>query len=95
MERICKRFLITGKVQGVFYRDSSCKKALELDLTGWVRNLTDGRVELLACGDVQRVNELEKWLWEGPKEASVSGVESQEQPVEEHRGFKILCAPRG
>ncbi|MDH5711001.1 MAG: acylphosphatase [Gammaproteobacteria bacterium] len=72
---ICLRYLISGRVQGVFYRASAQRQAIALGLCGWVRNLTDGRVELLACGDSAALNELEKWLKIGPEYAKVSNIE--------------------
>jgi acylphosphatase len=80
----CIRCLITGRVQGVFYRASSQEKARSLGLTGWAKNLPDGRVEVLACGEDRQLKELESWLWQGPNHASVGEVvteiiESDEQ----------------
>ncbi|MFC1589177.1 acylphosphatase [Pseudomonadota bacterium] len=72
---ICHRYLISGRVQGVFYRASAQQQASALGLRGWVRNLMDGRVELLACGDQIALKELEKWLQIGPENAKVSNIE--------------------
>ncbi|MDH5611474.1 MAG: acylphosphatase [Gammaproteobacteria bacterium] len=72
---ICYRYLISGRVQGVFYRASAQHQASALGLRGWVRNLVDGRVELLACGDQKALDELEKWLKIGPEYAKVSNIE--------------------
>ncbi len=72
---ICNRYLISGRVQGVFYRSSAQQQASNLGLRGWVRNLMDGRVELLACGDQVILDELEKWLQIGPDYAKVSNIE--------------------
>ena len=66
---------VSGRVQGVFYRDSTCQKAQQLGLTGWVRNLPDGRVELVAQGHETALNALQAWLWQGPPLAKVSAVE--------------------
>ena len=66
---------VTGRVQGVFYRQSTQEKAKELGLTGWVKNCHDGRVELLASGDEMPLKELQEWLWQGPPLASVTAVE--------------------
>ncbi|MCW8924129.1 MAG: acylphosphatase [Gammaproteobacteria bacterium] len=71
----CYRYLISGRVQGVFYRASAQHQASVLGLCGWVRNLQDGRVELLACGDEAVLDELEKWLQIGPQYAKVSNIE--------------------
>ncbi len=74
MDRV--HLLITGRVQGVWYRASAQRKARELGLTGWVRNLPDGRVELEAAGDRARLTALVDWCREGPPEAIVAGVEA-------------------
>lgn len=70
-----KQFFVTGKVQGVYFRASTQREALALGLGGWVRNLDDGRVEVLASGDAQALTKLEKWLWQGPERAHVESVE--------------------
>lgn len=67
-------FTVSGRVQGVFYRASTRERALALGLTGYARNLPDGAVEVLACGDVAAIAALERWLWEGPPAARVTGV---------------------
>jgi len=80
--KICRRCLISGKVQGVFYRASTAEKARTLGITGYAKNLPDGRVEVLACGEEAKVKELIDWLWQGPRQARVQGVETQETGVE-------------
>lgn len=72
------RYVIHGRVQGVFYRASTVEKARELRLHGWVRNLPDGRVEVVARGDASNLAALASWLWEGPPSARVDGVISEE-----------------
>lgn len=71
----CRRFLVSGRVQGVFYRASTQRQASALGLHGWVRNLRDGRVEVLACGPHDKLDSLEKWLEIGPEYAKVSNIE--------------------
>ncbi len=71
----CRRCLVSGLVQGVFYRASTQRKAEELGVTGYARNLPDGRVEVLACGDRAAITALCGWLWEGPPRAEVTAVE--------------------
>ncbi len=71
---ICKLCFISGRVQGVFFRASTAHRANELKLTGYARNLPDGRVEVLACGETAEVDSLCEWLWEGPPVAQVSDV---------------------
>ena len=66
--------MVSGRVQGVFYRASASEKATSLGLSGWVRNRRNGDVELLARGDPLLVDELEAWLWQGPRMASVTRV---------------------
>ena len=75
---ICKRCVVSGKVQGVFYRASTAERARALGLSGYAKNLSDGRVEVLACGDEARVKELIAWLWQGPPAAKVQTVEVQD-----------------
>lgn len=80
---VCYRYLVSGRVQGVFYRTSAQQWASDLGLRGWVRNLTDNRVELLACGEQSVLDELEKWLEIGPEYAKVSNIEViTEKPVD-------------
>lgn len=66
---------VSGRVQGVFYRGSTQQTAQSLGLTGWVRNLQDGRVEILAEGDPDQLQQLLDWCWHGPAAAEVSDVE--------------------
>lgn len=71
--------LVSGKVQGVYYRASTEQMARRLGLTGWVRNLPDGRVEILAEGEPPELEALRNWCQDGPKEAIVGGVAVQEE----------------
>ena len=75
---ICRRSLVSGRVQGVFYRASCVRKALALGVTGYARNLHDGRVEVLACGDAAAVEQFIAWLWEGSPASRVSAVDTVE-----------------
>ncbi len=70
-----RRFLVSGRVQGVFYRATTRTEALRLGLAGHARNLPDGRVEVLAIGELAAIEELAKWLWRGPPAAEVHSVE--------------------
>lgn len=76
-ERVARRFLVTGRVQGVFYRASTRSRAETLGVTGHARNLADGRVEVLACGTPQAVQALCDWLWDGPPAAHVTAVDAE------------------
>ncbi len=71
----CKQVFVSGRVQGVFFRDSTRQVANELNLSGGVRNLRDGRVEVQARGDEVAIQTLIKWLKTGPKYAKVSTIE--------------------
>jgi acylphosphatase len=73
-----RRFLISGAVQGVGYRYFVQTRAANLGIRGWVRNLPDGRVEVVANGEVTLLTTLEGWLREGPPHARVADVEKLE-----------------
>jgi acylphosphatase len=78
---IARRCYVSGRVQGVFYRASTRQRAELLGITGYARNLADGRVEVLACGEPGAVAALCEWLREGPPAASVTGVLVEEVPL--------------
>lgn len=81
---------VLGRVQGVFYRSNTRRKAQELGLTGWVRNLPDGRVEIVAEGERGKLERLIEWCWSGPPLARVERVESKwEKPKGEFNSFII------
>ncbi len=86
---ICMRFLISGKVQGVFFRASTRFEAERLEITGYARNLSDGRVEVLACGEKDAIDQLQVWLTKGPPQASVRGVSCEPAPRQELKDFTI------
>jgi acylphosphatase len=73
---ICRRSFVSGRVQGVFYRATCVRKAQSLGVHGFARNLDDGRVEVLACGEAAAVEALIAWLWEGSPASKVTAVES-------------------
>lgn len=73
--------LVSGRVQGVGFRASTKRRATELGLNGWVRNLDDGRVEFVAQGAEQAVDALVEWAHRGPSSASVDRVEVEQQPA--------------
>lgn len=66
---------ISGKVQGVFFRSSTKEMANELGLSGWVRNLADGRVEAVFEGNNEAMKKMLEWCRKGPEHAKVTGVE--------------------
>lgn len=83
----CRRFLVTGRVQGVFFRVSARDVARNLSLTGCAMNLPDGSVEVIACGPSDAIDKLASWLHEGPRMASVSGVDAEAIEFREFDGF--------
>lgn len=74
MAKICIHAFVSGKVQGVWFRQSTKEQALKQDVTGWAKNLADGRVETLLCGEEQAVTKVQAWLHEGPERARVDEV---------------------
>mgnify|MGYP006297937133 CR=1 FL=1 len=77
-DRQCLRFFLSGRVQGVCFRAATREEARRRGITGYARNLSDGRVEVLACGAPDALAGLEEWLWQGPSAARVTGVEREE-----------------
>lgn len=71
------RFLVSGRVQGVFYRAGTREQAQRLGLRGYARNLPDGRVDVLAVGEDDAIDALERWLHQGPPMAEVARVERE------------------
>jgi len=84
---ICVRCNVAGRVQGVFFRASTREEALRRGISGYVRNLPDGRVEVLACGSADAINELKDWLRHGPPDADVTGVACQAEDYRPLNGF--------
>lgn len=74
---MCRRFLITGRVQGVFFRASTARVARSLDLNGHAVNLPDGRVEVVACGTGEALETLRDYLHKGPPGARVEAVHDE------------------
>lgn len=90
MRRVVRqRVLVSGRVQGVFFRDSCQRMAVAHGVAGWVRNRGDGRVEAVFEGAAEGVERLVAWVRHGPPEAQVTGVETQVEPPEGLTGFAI------
>jgi acylphosphatase len=83
-----KRLVISGRVQGVGYREWMVDQARELGLSGWVRNRLDGSVEALVAGDVAAVEELLRLCRRGPRMAEVVSIEEDMADPPEHFGFR-------
>lgn len=82
-----RRLLISGRVQGVFYRGWTVRQAEALGIFGWVRNLRDGRVEVLATGDEEALDELIRRCRQGPPAAEVRDIEISEAEPEPSHDF--------
>jgi acylphosphatase len=77
-----RRCIVSGRVQGVFYRASAQQRAVALRLVGHARNLADGTVEVLACGEESAVREFIEWLWIGPSAAKVVEIKIESVELE-------------
>lgn len=90
MKSIRVHLYIFGRVQGVFFRSTMRRVARGLNLTGWVRNLPDGRVEAVVEGEEEKVERLVSWCHRGPPMAQVSKVEVSREPYTgEYRDFNV------
>jgi acylphosphatase len=89
VKTLCLRCLVSGRVQGVGFRYATAEKALNLGVKGYVRNLPDRRVEVLACGEERAVSALRNWLWQGPQLARVSDVHCEKLPHQDVQDFRI------
>ncbi len=88
-ERIRRRVLIHGRVQGVFFRDSIRRRARELGVSGWARNRPDGTVEAVLEGQPEAVQEILQFAETGPPHAQVTRTEVTEEPLEGLTNFSI------
>ena len=84
-----RRLLVSGRVQGVFFRDWTQARARALGVSGWVRNLADGLVEVHAEGAPEMLDALERACREGPREARVDEVASRPVEAEGGQGFSV------
>lgn len=80
---------VSGKVQGVYFRVSSQQKAIDYGLSGYAKNLADGDVELMLCGEEESVEKMLNWLKEGPKQAEVTQMQQKQVDWQEHSFFAI------
>jgi acylphosphatase len=83
------RVLISGEVQGVYFRDTCRRMAAQRGVTGWVRNLRDGRVEAVFEGAEDAVDTMVAWARRGPSSARVSDVAVHPEPPEGLTGFAV------
>lgn len=90
MEERAVKLLISGHVQGVFFRANTKDRAKELNLKGWVKNLSNGDVEIFAQGKEEDLNKLKEWAKKGPPRARVDDVQAETEEIrEELEDFRI------
>ncbi len=92
MRRSARTYIVRGRVQGVGYRYFAQQWAAEIGLSGWVKNLDDGNVEVYACGTAAQLDEYAGRLRQGPRFSDVRGVEEREAAVQsllQSDGFSI------
>jgi acylphosphatase len=88
-ETVRRRVVVHGRVQGVFFRDSTSSRAAELGVTGWVSNRSDGAVEAVFEGSPDAVAAMVDWARQGPRRADVDRVEESEESPEGTSGFEV------
>lgn len=87
---IRRRVLVSGRVQGVWFRDTCRREARRHGVSGWVRNLEDGRVEAAFEGDPDAVNTLVNWTMNGPPRAQVTGIDVVDETPRGEAGFRVV-----
>ena len=80
---------VSGKVQGVFFRATTRKAAIELGIAGWVRNEPDGTVQIEAEGSEEQLNQFLEFCRRGPERAIVDNVDYEERPLEDFKSFEV------
>jgi len=87
MSEKCIKIFVSGRVQGVFFRESTKCQAVNLDITGHAINLPDGRVEVLACGDPDVLEQLVSWLRQGPELSHVEDLQVEDTQIKKPQSF--------
>ena len=91
MKNVRVHLIVEGRVQGVWFRESTRIKATKLEITGWVKNRSDGSVEIIAEGLEANVRKFVEWCHEGPSKAAVTEVkESPQKFINEYDSFNIV-----
>lgn len=85
----CVHIIVSGRVQGVFFRDNTRRKAGELGLVGYAKNLADGNVEVAVEGDEEKIKELIEFIKNGPGVAKVTDVKIRHKELENFKSFEI------
>jgi acylphosphatase len=83
------RIVVSGRVQGVYFRASAKEEAMKLGINGWVRNTKEGNVELEAEGGEEALNAFVDWCRKGPSSAEVAHISITKVPGEHHNSFEI------
>ena len=89
VDRARRRVLVAGRVQGVWFRESCRDQALVAGVAGWVRNLADGRVEVMLEGPPGAVDDVVAWCRRGPRRARVDGVDVVDEAPVGEQGFRV------
>ncbi|HDY97764.1 MAG TPA: acylphosphatase [Pseudomonas sabulinigri] len=90
MSAICMQVKVSGKVQGVGFRQAAVQQATKLSIDGWVRNEDDGTVSALLCGNTEAVEAMLAWLGKGPSSAQVGGLAASSCAWQDIAGFVQL-----
>ena len=85
-----RRLVISGRVQGVWFRAGCAREAEAAQVAGWARNLPDGRVEVVLEGTIEAVARVESWCHSGPRHATVTAVVGKDETPTGARGFDII-----
>jgi len=88
-QKLAKLYRVRGRVQGVGFRYFVEHSAKKIGVSGWVRNVDDGSVEVYAWGTSAQLSDLAGLLWKGPRWAEVRGVDESEAAAENHSGFSV------
>jgi len=87
--KVCYIAHISGNVQGVYFRASAQQQAIEYNISGYARNLSDGDVEVMMCGHPENIERMLAWLHEGPELAQVTQVQSKQVALQDFSFFSI------
>jgi len=85
----CVHLIVSGRVQGVFFRDNTRRKAIELGLKGYAKNLSDGNVEVVAQGEEEKINQLIDFIKKNPGYSKVTNITKKHKELENFKGFEI------
>ncbi len=90
MTKKSMKFIVSGIVQGVGFRYHTCHEGNRIGLTGYAKNLNNGDVEVVACGEERQLDSLHTWLKQGPRMAKVTHLSVEQIEYKAYAGFKIL-----